>query len=408
MVKSVTPSEARAGKIEITPGQAARSKSSDPETFWSNYYRTHKGDPEELRTTVGLLNASKQFRQVQAALTGFLRHHGKDAEPWMYSGLALAIKMNKGPEADQKRALGYAADLAKRGKNPNDLVSVADQMLLLNQYEEAGPLLDLAAEVVPHRGEPLLMAMNLAQKTRDPKRMADAVDRLLSLGWPGDPTFDETVRRDARKSVETLAKTLKEEGRDQDAEALLEKLGSSEARDLYIRLTWLGDADLDLAVEEPLGATARVSLPRTVFGGAIIKNGYGNHPEEVYVCPRAYNGTYTITIDTIYNNEKKPALAATLEIITHEGTPEEKKITKTVTLGGKSQPVTVELSGGRRTKPLPYIAPRPAIAPEIVDAARKQAARNAEAAKARGTAQPPAPRPAGEGTSAPGTRPRRP
>ena len=30
-----------------------------------------------------------------------------------------------------------------------------------------------------------MMSINLAQKTKDPKRMGDAVERLLSLGWPG-------------------------------------------------------------------------------------------------------------------------------------------------------------------------------------------------------------------------------
>ena len=79
----------------------------------------------------------------------------------------------------------------------------------------------------------------------------------------------------------------------------------SEARDLFIRLTWTGDADFDLAVDEPLGATATYLTPRTVFGGSIVKNGYGRHPEEVYVCPRGFDGDYTIKVETIYNNPDK-------------------------------------------------------------------------------------------------------
>ena len=54
---------------------------------------------------------------------------------------------------------------------------------------------------------------------------------------------------------------------------------------MFVRLTWDGDADFDLIVDEPLGATASYQTPRTVFGGSMIKNGYGSHPEEVYVCP---------------------------------------------------------------------------------------------------------------------------
>ena len=41
-------------------------------------------------------------------------------------------------------------------------------------------------------------------------------------------------------------------------------------------------------------------MPRTVFGGALIKNGYGIHPEEIYVCPRGFNGKYTIRVSNIW------------------------------------------------------------------------------------------------------------
>jgi hypothetical protein len=292
----------------------------------------------------------------------------------MYSALALATKMNGGTEANIKTALGYAADLAQKGRNPNDLVSVADQMLIMGVSDRVGPLLDQAMELVPHRGEPILMSINLAQKTHDPKRMGDSVDRLLSLGWSGEPGFDEGLRRDARKQVETLAKSLRESGKAEEADALLQRLPESEARDVFVRLSWVGDADLDLAVDEPLGATARVRTPRTVFGGAIVKNGYGSHPEEVYVCPRGFDGEYTVHVETIWNNPDKPALQATLEIITHEGTPQEHKETKTIKLGDKApEPVTFTLKDGRRKKAMPYVVPSAAV-PLATPRARGQAA----------------------------------
>lgn len=317
-----------------------------------------------------MLNTSKKFRDTRAVLVGFLTYHSKEAETWMYEALGLSIKMNQGNDSDVKTALGYAADLAVKSRNPNDLVSVADQLLLLGHTDRVGALLDQAAELIPHRAEPLMMSINLARKLKDPKRMGDAVTRLLSLGWPG---YDESMRRDARKQVENLAKSLREDSRGDDADALLARLPDAEARDVFIRLTWLGDADLDLAIEEPLGATARVSAPRTVFGGSIIKNGYGNHPEEVYVCPRGFNGVYTIRIDTVYNNPEKPALAASLDIITHEGTPQERKETMTLALpsqGKPPQPVKVTLKDGRRTRVLPFLAPTLPSPPSQADRPR--------------------------------------
>ena len=98
--------------------------------------------------------------------------------------------------------------------------------------------------------------------------MAETIERLLSLGWPGR---DDYVRTESRHQAETLAKTLREGGHPEEAESLLAKVTDSESRDLFIRLTWDGAADFDLAVEEPLGATASYTTPRTVFGGSVIR-----------------------------------------------------------------------------------------------------------------------------------------
>ena len=335
-----------------------------PEDFWKSYYETREESTEVLRQKLGVLNANKKFRDVKSILFGFLKAHPNQAEPWMYEALALAIKLNGGDEKDIHESLDFATDLALQSKNPNPIVSVADQLLVIGYLDRVGELLDAAIEQIPHRGEPLLMSMKLARKLKDPKRMGDSIERLLSLGWP---LVDDAVRRDARKQAEQLAKVLSEEGRETEGEALLARLPEIEARDLFIRLTWIGDADLDLAIDEPLGATARYQTPRTVFGGSIVKNGYGTHPEEVYVCPRGFDGEYVIKIDTIYNNPAKPAAVARLEIIEHEGTAEEHKEVKTIKVGKTTaEPIKITLKGGRRKKVLPFVNPD-ALSASIVE-----------------------------------------
>jgi len=301
------------------------------------------------------LNRSGKPRDVHAAILGYLQHRSKNAEFWMYEALALAIEMNGGQPEDVKTALNYAADLAQRTHNPNHLVSAADKLMLKGYYERVGALLDEAAEKVPHRAEPLLMSINLAQKTEAPKRMAESIDRLLSLGWPGQ---DEVFRRDARKQAEALAKTLREDGRGQEADELLAALPDAEARDVYIRLSWDGNADYDLVVEEPLGAMVSQAMPRSVFGGALIQNGYGSRPEDVYVCPRGFDGDYTARIAMVYTDPEKPTTRLTLEVITHEGTAQEHK--ETIHLkpdDPKAKPVATTLKDGRRTVVLPFVSP---------------------------------------------------
>jgi len=247
------------------------------------------------------------------------------------------------------------------------LIAASDALLLHKFYEIDVPegiggagrvrladLLDQAMKAAPARAEPILMSLLMAEQVRDPKRMGDSAEALLSLGWPG---VDGAWRVAIPKRLTALAKTLREEGRAEEAKALLERIPKIEARDLVIRLTWNGEARLELAVDEPLGATADHATPRTVFGGALVKEGRGKDRESVYVCPRGFNGEYVARVQTLYNDPKKPAQVATFEVITHEGTPEEKVVTKTVSLA-KPQPVRITLTGGRRTTVLPYDAPK--------------------------------------------------
>jgi hypothetical protein len=344
--------------IEITSGSGDPVKTGgkvDAYTFYRGYYKSDdkdRTDPERLRRTVRDLNRVGKSRELHAALIGYLENHSKLAEPWMYEALASAIELNKGSAGDVKKSLYYAADLAQHSHNPNHLVSAADQLLLRGHFERVGPLLDEAMPMVPHRYEPMSMSILLAQKTGDPKRMAEGVDLLLSLGWPGQ---DEYFRVESGNQVEILAKSLEEGGRTQEANELRVKLAASQARDVFVLLTWDGDADFDLLVDEPLGVTASFQNPRTVFGGAMLKNGYGSHPEEVYVCPRGFAGDYTIRVSTIYTNPDKPVTRLTLETITHEGALGEKKQSLDLNPDKPGKPVVIHLDSGRRKKVLPYV-----------------------------------------------------
>jgi hypothetical protein len=358
LIRPAAPGSGTRSLIPGGPGSIAAGRpagASDPYKFWSEYYRKHDESAGQLRETLRLLNVSRKFTDVHAALMGFLTRRPKNVEPWMYEALALAIEMIHGKPEDIRTALNYGADLAQRTHNPNHLVSVADKLMLKGYFERVGPLLDEAAAKVPHRAEPLVMSINLAQKTKDHRRMGDSIDRLLSLGWPGN---DEYFRREARRQAEGLAKNLREEGRGEEADALLARLPGAEARDVFIRLTWDGNADYDLVVQEPLGALAQFSTPRTVFGGSIVKNGYGNHPEEIYVCPRGFDGDYTVRIAMVYTDSKNPPTRLTLEAITHEGTAEEKRETHTLVPDNpQAKPMVVHLKGGRRKTVLPFLSP---------------------------------------------------
>lgn len=321
---------------------------------------------------MAFLRGLKDFPGIEKALRAYLKYHQKHAAPWMLSELGVAMEINqKAAGATQdpdaiKLAYGRCAGLAMKNNEPIALIAAADVLLAHKYYEidvpegvggpgkvRLGDLLDQAIKLSPHRWQPILMSLALAEQIKDPKRMADSAETLLSLGWP---EVDGTWRVEVPRRVTALAKTLEADGRAAEAKSLLDRLPGLEARDVVIRLTWKKEAILDLEVDEPLGATAGPMLRRTVFGGALVKTGKTKDPETVYICPRGFSGDYVARVKVFYNNDKNPVRIATLELITHEGTPEEKVVTKTISLD-KPQEVKITLDKGRRTKVLPFEAP---------------------------------------------------
>lgn len=363
-------------------------KQVDPLRFWDSYYADPKSndDPQDLLGLVAMLRVDKKFRDIEGVLRGYLRHHSDLAEVWMYDILGIAIEVNKGNMEEVKTLVGFAAHLARTSDNPNDLFQVADMLLLRNWFLPVGAegykanlpeILDRLVQRVPHRLEPYLMEVLLAERTKNPARMAEAAEGILSLGWPGQ---DAGVRLQIRSRCDALAKQLRDENRADEAKAMLDRVSKATVRDLVIKISWKGVADLDLVVEEPLGAKANYDSPRTVFGGSLISNGRSTDPaksaEEVYVCPRAFDGAYSISVQTVYNAPEDPrqmVKSAELEVIMHEGTAQQKKQTFTIDLAQMpTKPVQITLEGGQRVSVLPFIGPQQT--PELPKNLRKEIA----------------------------------
>lgn len=366
----------------------------DPPADWDAFFKPLADVSEaQILLDIGALRGRKDFVAIEKALTAYLKYFGaKHAAPWMYEQLAAAMEINGGKPADIKTAVGWGAHLALRSKDPVALIAACDQ-LLLRKYDEIelpgkfegnlrvrlADVLDAAMTAAPHRAEPILMSLVFAENQNDPKRMAESAEHMLALGWLGR---DATWRAEIPKRVRNLAKRLKAEGRETESQALLARLPAIEARDLVVRLTWTGDAALDLVVDEPFGVSCDHFTPRTVFGGALIKEGRGRDKEAVYVCPRAFDGDYTIHVKTLFNDPKKPAQIAKIEIVTHEGTDNEKVVSRSISLT-KPSPVVIRMEGGRRKEVLPYQALNQIKTPEgtskKTDAAQaEKAAKGAE------------------------------
>jgi hypothetical protein len=84
--------------------------------------------------------------------------------------------------------------------------------------------------------------------------------------------------------------------------------------------------------------------------------------EELYLCPRAFDGTYKIQVSSVYNSPedpKKKVRTAELEVTIRQGSGKDQKQTFVVNLDQNPiAPITIEMTGGRRTEVLPFLAPQ--------------------------------------------------
>ena len=72
-------------------------------------------------------------------------------------------------------------------------------------------------------------------------------------------------------------------------------------RDVVIELSWTGDADIDVLVEEPPGTVCSLASPRSTSGGTLLgdeaqaANSSPTHRER-YIATEAFPGTYKILV----------------------------------------------------------------------------------------------------------------
>ena len=219
------------------------------------------------------------------------------------------------------------------------------------------------------------MSVNLARKRKDPEpwRLAGEAARAGLAGR------GRLRPHRCRKQADLLARSLREDGRERDAPC---SPGSRrpEARDVYIRLSWDGDADFDMLVDEPLGVTAEATtcLARC---SAARSSRTGSAPTRRRSTSARGDSTETTRSrsarsTTTPRSRRKPKL----EVIAHEGTSQEHKETKTITLpsrGKAPEPVKVTLTGGRRKRALPFLAPAVVVPPTLAGPSREATPRPA-------------------------------
>ena len=319
---------------------------SDPEVTWNDYFAAHREvEPAAIRETVRQLMRQKKYVEVVSMLRAALRNG--QPQPWMYEAMGLAMLADGRSSQEMERTLMSAVDFSE---SSDELMYAAQYMARCGLERRALKLFRQVAEREPSRVEPLVYALKLAQRTEDLEGIKWATVGIVNHAWPArqQEVWDTAVRA-ANAAIEQL----KAQHKTEEAQTYQAALEKALVRDCRVVVTWTGDADIDVMVEEPTGTICSFRNPRTTSGGVILGDtasrggktttkGYS----EVYVCPQAFTGTYRVLLRRVWG--QVTAGKVTVEVYAHEGTPQGTVTRKQVPLGDLDSLVVFDLKDGRR------------------------------------------------------------
>ena len=257
------------------------------------------------------------------------------------------MKATDAPNDEVERALLSAVDVAE---TPEDILHVAARLEDIGANAAALRLCQDLAAIDPYRREAYLLGLRLARRIDDVNGLTWACKGILSQAWPEQ---FQSIVDEARLVARATHAELLEQGRSEEAAAFNAELKEALSHDVIIRVSWTGDADLDLAVEEPSGTVCSLENRASAGGGTLLGDafpGSGDEPSgtvsETYICPQGFSGQYRLLVRRVWGNVSTGH--ATVDIITDLGRPSERVIRQEVPLTEKDALVVFEVKEGRR------------------------------------------------------------
>jgi hypothetical protein len=282
---------------------------------------------------------------IQAALL-----EGK-AQAWMYEALALALYADNASSDELERALMSAVDFAS---NEDEVMNIAKFMSNFGLEKRALSLFQQVAEAYPLRPEPYMFGLELARRIDHLEGIRWACHGILGQAWGREHMH--VAQKAFNVAQATLAELVRDE-RHEEAQAFEDSMVEALRRDCIVQVTWTGDADVDLLVQEPSGDISSLSNPRTSGGGVMWGDSYARAGKstadgysEMYVCPKGFSGEYRLIVRRVWG--EVTAGKVTVDIITNYGSKDERRIREQLPLAEKDALVVFEVPKGRRVEHL--------------------------------------------------------
>lgn len=304
-----------------------------------------------VRAKVRSLVAKQDFSQVQEVIAAALRNNA--SQPWMYEALALALEASGAPEKEIERAVLSAVDVSR------DQDAALTAAAYLASIKLDGAALRLFQEVSsqdPLRTEPYLQGLKCAQKLKDVDAIRWSCVGILKQAWPAD---QKEIEQHARRIAEATISELEKKGDTKRADAFLAEIASALRRDVVVKVTWTGDADVDLSVMEPTGEVCSYRNPRTTGGGVILGDTFSRSSvtaprqgfSETFLSPEGFSGQYQVLLKRVWGEVAGGKV--NVEAIIHYGSKNARTIKKDISLDKDGTLVKFDLTEGRRMEALP-------------------------------------------------------
>lgn len=323
---------------------------TSPEVAWNDYFAAHADvAPEVVRETARQLMNARHFDHLVAMIQAAIR--AGQPQPWMYEAIGLALQAGGRPKPEIERALMSGVDFSF---SLEDMMYVAQYMARSGLDERGLKVFRQVAAMDPLRPEPYLLGLQLAQRLNQLEGIQWSSLGILKQAWPNDKK--DTWRTALRAAVACLEQ-LKSEKRSAEAAAFQADIDKALIRDCIVSVTWTGDADVDMYVEEPAGTICSFRNPRTTSGGIMMGDSFSSQPQatregfsETYVCPQGFSGTYKVLLRRVWG--KVTAGKVTVDVYSHYGTNKITHVHQQIPLADQDAAVAFDLEDGRRADPL--------------------------------------------------------
>ena len=167
--------------------------------------------PTTVREAVRTIKEQGKFNHVIALIEAALRH--RQAQPWMYEALALAMQAAERSKEEIERAVMSAVEFVS---NPADMMYLGVYLMQIDLDNRALPIFRQVAQVAPFWPEPYMHGLKAAQRLNDLDGIQWATVGILSQVWP---TNQAEVWRTAFRVANATLEDLRAKKRVQEASA---------------------------------------------------------------------------------------------------------------------------------------------------------------------------------------------